>query len=294
MLLFQYIPFILQQMVFLIALLYISIKTFSKIVSILSLIASFIMLDYMLYIKVIISGQIGYGTLLVFISLLLIGINYFIFNHRENNNETIIKQPKASEDNNIQEPIISQPIILSKISEDKVFVDQNNNKTMNFKNITNAYKHLNIKIVISFVVIIVLLISSIGIAKYISLKNNPVILTTDNIEKYFVIDINVYDFDTKNKSFFDLYDLYLGTAKLVARANLKNDVRIKNVELDGTVTLGGQDWAMRKYNFKLRFDKNGATEFSNDIDTGDYMLLMPDKPYISNIKYTNVTGTIFE
>lgn len=102
-------------------------------------------------------------------------------------------------------------------------------------------------------------------------------LTDKNFNDYIILNVQFDDADSKSRVGI-LGPEYKGTATIKATAKLKKDVTVEDVIIEGKVAPSGMLWSGNEYTFKLELDKDGEAEYSKDIDTGDYtVMLKPDE-----------------
>jgi|GEM_PF-3385078 hypothetical protein len=163
-------------------------------------------------------------------------------------------------------------------------------------------------IIILIIAIIFISISILATIFILNRKNEPKVvkLGSENFEEYFILDVDIEDFNVERGR--GLYAWYQGTATLKAKARLKKDVQVDGVVIKGRVITSGLCWASKVYNFTLELDKNGEAEYSKQITTGEAGMLYPEEPgfgtylyeanenefLVKNAAYIEVSGSIIE
>ena len=107
-------------------------------------------------------------------------------------------------------------------------------------------------------------------------SGNPVTITEENFEDYFILDVSVENFEIDKKPGISVTQ-NRGVADLVATARLKKDVAYENLVIEVSVLTSGMLWTGNRYTLKLQFDKNGYAEEKLEIMT-DYNGLEPARP----------------
>ena len=140
-----------------------------------------------------------------------------------------------------------------------------------------------------------------------SVSKKPVTITADNFGDYFILDVDVENFEVDEKPGISMRQ-YRGVADLVATARLKKDVDVEDLVIDVSVLLSGMLWTGSRYTLQLQFDKDGYAEEKLEIMT-EYNGLEPDRPELypasklstlkeGEFEYENATikvsGTIYE
>lgn len=138
------------------------------------------------------------------------------------------------------------------------------------------------KRIINTSLIIILIIILSGCQKK---EPSKIELNEENFNDYIILDVDVTDFEKDTKMGLVTRYEYQGVANLKATARLRKDVNIENVIIKGKITTTGMCWSLKEYEFTLELDKNGEANYSKQITTGEYGLLIPDKPSLSQFYF---------
>lgn len=136
---------------------------------------------------------------------------------------------------------------------------------------------LNLKKSLCLLLMIVTLFGLTGCGSEAKKESEKIELTSENFNDYVSLSAGIENFELETQQ-TDFFTNYRGVADLVAKAELKKDVKAEDVVIKGQVTVGEVGWSFSVYDFTLELDKDGKATFTKQITSGDFGMMKSVEP----------------